>query len=159
MGSIALGCIAWMALLWIASRLRLHRSELHRRELSCLGWHLRCFELHLGLQGCGLRRFRIAMLWMVLLWTAMLGLHYSGLHLDWDCITRNCIALTCMLRIHLFVAVALVCIGVAECLQKFGKAIIGESYLQPQHWRRTRYGGWPCRPVCFWREIRVGCAG
>ena len=56
------------------------------------------------------------------------------------------------------VAVVLVCIGVAESLQNVGKAIIAESYLQPQHWRRTHYGGWPYRPVWFWREIQVGCA-
>ena len=58
---------------------------------------------------------------------------------------------------RLFVAVALACIAVAECLQTFGKAIIAGSWLQPQHWRRARYGGWPRRPVWFWREIRVGC--
>ena len=67
------------------------------------------------------------MLWIASLWVALLGWHCFGWHLGWDCIAWNCIALNCVLGMHLFIAVALACVAVAECLQMFGKAILVES--------------------------------
>ena len=69
------------------------------------------------------------MLWIASLWVALLRLHCSGLHLDRDCIAQNRITSNCMLRMHLFIAVALVCMAVAEWLQMLGKAIIAAAAL------------------------------
>ena len=139
-------CIARIAVLWIASRLRLHRLELHRLELRCLELTAVALICIAGrvVNRCILHRLDCNA-WIAWLWIASrLGLHRSELHrLDLHCFECT--------------AAALVCMAVAEWLQMLGKSIIAESCLQPQHWRRTRYGGWPFRPVWFWREIRVGC--
>ena len=52
-------------------------------------------------------------------------------------------------------AVALACTAVAEWVQMSGKVTIAESKLQPQCWRRTRYGDWPLRPVWFWCKTEL----
>ena len=94
--------------------------KLHCFASSCLDWHLHCFGLHLRCFGyCNALD---SMLWIaspgiVVFWIAScLGLHRLELH---------CHELCCFERTDA-IAVALVCIEVAECLQKFGKAIIAE---------------------------------